>query len=82
MLPVNAVIRMVSDLSMMVEHPEKAGIVLKRLCAECPTKIWPLAPIILKFLPNTLDPNVSRYIQGELSSIFVNFFFLIKNNIT
>lgn len=49
---------------MMVEHPERAGIVLKRLCAERPIKIWPLAPTILKFLPNTLDSNVSRYIQG------------------
>lgn len=51
---------------MIVERPERAGIVLKRLCAERPIKIWPLAPTILKFLPNTLDSNVSRYIQGEI----------------
>lgn len=56
---------MVLGLSMMVERPEKAGIVLKRLYAERPIKIWPLAPTILKFLPNTLDTNVSRYIQGK-----------------
>lgn len=64
---------------MMVEYPERAGIVLKRLCAERPIKIWPLAPTILKFLLNTLDSNVSRYIQGktlvdsdEFSTLFSN----------
>jgi len=51
---------------MMVECPERVGIVLKRLYAERPIKIWPLAPTILKFLPNTLDSNVSRYIQGKI----------------
>lgn len=56
---------MILGLSMMVERPEKAGIVLKRLCAERPIKIWQLAPFILKFLPNLLDVNVSRYIQGD-----------------
>jgi len=72
---------MILDLNMIVERPEKAGIVLKRLCAECPTKIWPLAPTILKFLPNILDPNVSRYIQGELIVNFRELFFLIKSYI-
>ena len=57
---------------MMVERPERAGIVLKRLYAERPIKIWPFAPTILKFLPNTLDSNVSRYIQGKIILIFVN----------
>lgn len=61
---------MILGLNMMVERPERAGIMLKRLCAERPTKIWPLASTILKFLPNTLDPNVSRYIQGEPLWIF------------
>lgn len=56
----------------MVERPERAGIVLKRLYAERPIKIWPFAPTILKFLPNTLDSNVSRYIQGKLLLIIVN----------
>lgn len=56
----------------MVERPERAGIVLKRLYAELPIKIWPFAPAILKFLPNTLDSNVSRYIQGKLLLIIVN----------
>lgn len=56
----------------MAEHPERAGIVLKRLCAERPIKIWPLAPIILKFLPNTLDTNVSRYIQGRILFYLIN----------
>jgi len=62
----------VLGLSMMVERPERAGIVLKRLYAERPIKIWPFAPTILKFLPNTLDSNVSRYIQGKLLLIIVN----------
>lgn len=56
----------------MVERPERASIVLKRLCAERPIKIWPLAPTILKFLPTILDSNVSRYIQGKLLFILVN----------
>jgi len=63
---------MVLGLSMMVERPERAGIVLKRLYAERPIKIWPFAPTILKFLPNTLDSNVSRYIQGKLLLIIMN----------
>lgn len=50
---------------MMVERPERAGLVLKKLCVERPIKIWPFAPIILKFLPNILEFNVSRYIQGN-----------------
>lgn len=49
----------------MAGHPERAGIVLKRLCARRPIEIWSFAPTILKFLPHTLDSNVSRYIQGE-----------------
>lgn len=53
-------------LSMMAGHPERAGIVLKRLCAQRPIEIWPFAPTILKFLPHTLDSNVSRYIQGRV----------------
>lgn len=61
----------------MVERPERAGVVLKRLCAQRPIKIWPLAPTILKFLPNTLDSNVSRYIQGEIFCLVL----YIKNNI-
>lgn len=48
----------------MIEHPDRAGVVLKRLCTELPIKIWPLAPTFLKFLPLILDSNVSRYIQG------------------
>lgn len=56
----------------MVERPERAGIVLKRLYAESPIKIWPFAPTILKFLPNTLDSNVSRYIQGKILLIIAN----------
>lgn len=64
-------LHLVLGLSMMVERPERAGIVLKRLCAERPIKIWPLAPTILKCLPNTLDPNVSRYIQGEVLLILI-----------
>lgn len=63
---------------MMVEYPEKAGIVLKRLCAERPTKIWSLAPTLLKFLPNTLDSNVSRYIQGKL--LLIDIVYNFKNN--
>lgn len=63
---------MIVGLSMMVECPEKAGIVLKRLYAERPIKIWPFAPTILKFLPNTLDSNVSRYIQGKVLLIIEN----------
>jgi len=63
---------MVLGLSMMVERPERAGIVLKRLYAERPIKIWPFAPIILKFLLNTLDSNVSRYIQGKILLVNVN----------
>lgn len=58
----------------MVERPERAGIVLKRLCAERPIKIWPLAPTILKFLPNILDSNVSRYIQGKTLFISIDLF--------
>lgn len=51
---------------MMVECPERAGLVLKKLCTERPIKIWLFAPIILKFLPNILEFNVSRYIQGKI----------------
>jgi hypothetical protein len=58
---------------MMVECPDRAGIVLKRLCAERPIKIWPLAPTILKFLLHTLDSNVSRYIQGKILLILINY---------
>ncbi|CAI6365811.1 unnamed protein product [Macrosiphum euphorbiae] len=60
-----------SGLSMMVERPERAGIVLKRLYAERPIKIWPFAPTILKFLPNTLDSNVSRYIQELYKKVWL-----------
>lgn len=56
----------------MVERPQRAGFVLKRLCAERPIKIWPLAPTILKFLPSILDSNVSRYIQGKILFISMN----------
>jgi len=66
---------------MMVERPERAGVVLKRLCAERPIKIWPLAPCILKFLPNILDSNVSRYIQGNYKLvIFSNFIKITLNH--
>jgi len=65
---------------MMVERPERAGIVLKRLYAERPIKIWPFAPTILKFLPNTLDSNVSRYIQGKLLLIIVDYCEFKKKN--
>lgn len=72
---------MVLGLSMMVEYPERAGIVLKTLCAERPIKIWPLAPTLLKFLPNTLDSNVSRYIQGKILLINIIIYNFINNNI-